>query len=148
MNLKKIAAILFVIVGIVSICLACSAYDMSTGNYEYNESYGGDAYTGIQNAAAQGANNTIKVAEAIAFASGSVLLVAGFAMIVVGINTWPAADVDIAQLMARFKAAPVEQTEEGAAPEAVAEEKIACPNCGSSQEKNAGFCGSCGTKLQ
>lgn len=147
MNLKKIAAILFVIVGILSICLAISAYDMSTGNYEYNESYGGDAYTGIQNAAAQGANNTIKVAEAITFASGSVLLVAGFAMIVVGVNTWPAAEVDLTRMSARFKTAPVEQTEE-AAPEPAAKEMICCPNCGSSQEKSAGFCGSCGTRLQ
>ncbi len=49
-KLLKIVAIVPLIFGIVCIFL-------ETGNIEYNKSYGGDAYTGIQNASAEAANN-------------------------------------------------------------------------------------------
>ena len=39
--------------------------DISSPSYELDEAYGGDAYTGIQNAAAQTANNLIPVFNAV-----------------------------------------------------------------------------------
>ena len=49
--MKRILSIAFVIIGILAIIFAFSAYDLETGYKESNEKYGGDAYTGIQNAA-------------------------------------------------------------------------------------------------
>ena len=53
----------------------------STGSWEASNSYGGDAYTGIQNAAAQTANNVKYVGEMIRFALGAQMLVLGLAMV-------------------------------------------------------------------
>lgn len=57
MNTKKISAIIFLVVAAVAIIFGFLCYEMSAGSYESSETYGGDAYTGIQNAAAQTANN-------------------------------------------------------------------------------------------
>jgi len=57
------------------------------GAWERSEAYGGDAYTGIQNAAAQTANNVQALARIARFGFGSVLTVGGAAMVVCGIPT-------------------------------------------------------------
>ena len=54
---------------------------MSTGSWESNSSYGGDAYTGIQNAAAQTANNVQDLAEILKTGMSSALIIFGIAMI-------------------------------------------------------------------
>ena len=54
---------------------------MSTGYTELSERYGGDAYTGIQNAAAQTANNIRYLAEIIQIGLGGILLIAGLLII-------------------------------------------------------------------
>lgn len=92
---KRIAAVMLILVGIVAIILGISAYDMSTGQEESDERYGGDAYTGIQRAAAQTARNVVKVAEAITFSAGSVLLIGGLAMIAGGVAILPQKEVQI-----------------------------------------------------
>lgn len=151
--MKKIVAVMFVVVGILSIILGICAYDMPTGSYEYNESYGGDAYTGIQNAAAQGANNTIMVADAVVFAAGSVLLVGGLAMIAVGANTWPD-EIDFAALAARVKSMPAAAPQQMYAPQmqaepvAAEEATVFCGQCGNKQVAGTEFCAACGNKIQ
>lgn len=65
---------------ILSIVLSIICFNMYTGNGENNHTYGGDAYTGIQNAAAQTANNVRDLAEIVSFGFGSVLLVAGISL--------------------------------------------------------------------
>ncbi len=64
-----------IISGVISIIFGFMMLGMEVGAYESNSSYGGDAYTGIQNAAAQTANNLIDVAQ-IAQSGFSYLLIA------------------------------------------------------------------------
>ncbi len=62
---------------ILGIILAC----FSTGYSESSYSYGGDAYTGIQNASAQTANNIQDLAAITKFGLSALLAVAGIALI-------------------------------------------------------------------
>lgn len=65
----------------LSAVLGLITYGLSTGSYETSLSYGGDAYTGIQNAAAQSANNMLYASEIMRFGFGSLLLVLGLFII-------------------------------------------------------------------
>ncbi len=78
---KLIASVLGMLSGLLSVILGFVTYGMSAGSYESSHSYGGDAYTGIQNAAAQGANNVLYGSEILRFGFGSLLLVLGLALI-------------------------------------------------------------------
>ncbi len=51
--------------GIASVALGILIGEMSVGSYESAKAYGGDAYTGIQNAAAQTANNVQYLCELV-----------------------------------------------------------------------------------
>ena len=79
--LRLIACILGIVSGLVSAVLGLITYCLDTGSFESSLSYGGDAYTGIQNAAAQSANNMIYASEIIRFGFGSLLLVLGLFII-------------------------------------------------------------------
>ena len=61
---------------------------MDEGYYESSYTYGGDAYTGIQNAAAQTANNTRYLAKITRFGFGSVLLVGGISLMAAGLSAF------------------------------------------------------------
>lgn len=79
--LKKLNLIGVIIGVVILVCSVCVfSFDVETNNprldsialksisspeYESDKSYGGDAYTGMQQAAAQAANNLIPVFEAI-----------------------------------------------------------------------------------
>ncbi|MBR2476759.1 MAG: hypothetical protein IKB50_01340 [Clostridia bacterium] len=63
---------------IFSVLLACN---YSLGSTASRESYGGDAYTGIQNAAAQTANNIYKNTEILATGLSMILFILGLALI-------------------------------------------------------------------
>ena len=73
-----------IVVGILAITLAIVCFSKDVGNISLGYSYGGDAYTGIQNAAAQTANNVFYLAEIVRFGFSSVLLVLGFGMVASG----------------------------------------------------------------
>ena len=143
MSLKKIAAILFVVIGIVSIIMSFEAYDLPTGGYESSSAYGGDAYTGIQNAAAQTANNVRYVTEAVGYVGGSLLMVTGLILIAVGVNTWPGSlnlqglGLPFGQANAPTQDAPVQD----------APADVFCPNCGAAQQPGTVFCANCGSKI-
>lgn len=66
--------------GILSVVLGFILMTFSDGYYESSQSYGGDAYTGIQNAAAQTANNVEDLAAIVKFGASSLLIVAGIAI--------------------------------------------------------------------
>ena len=70
-----------VIAGILSIFFGVLIFFMDTGSLENPEYYGGDAYTGIQQAAAQTADNVKALSDICRCGFASVLIVAGFAMI-------------------------------------------------------------------
>ncbi|MBQ4111143.1 MAG: hypothetical protein IJC74_09715 [Clostridia bacterium] len=82
---KKIGSIISSAVGILSglssMILGFITKGYSSGSYEIASSYGGDAYTGIQNAAAQTANNVIALTKIIKFGVSSLLIVIGIAII-------------------------------------------------------------------
>ena len=67
----------FLLIGIIAIVLAiiCSVADV--GYYENSQFYGGDAYTGIQQAGAQTANNVMDLAIIVRFGFSAVLAIAG-----------------------------------------------------------------------
>ncbi len=84
MNKKKNERGLFIIAGIISIVLAIVCLTLSTGYYESNKEYGGDAYTGIQQAAAQTANNVQDLTAAVKTGFSSLLFVIGLISIAYG----------------------------------------------------------------
>ena len=118
-----------IILGIVTIVLAVLVFDASVGYYESSISYGGDAYTGIQNAAAQTANNVKYVGEMLRLALGSLLMVLGLGIF-------------MGSLCIRTKEkapAPVPVP----APPVPADWK--CAKCSTVNEPDGKFCYACGT---
>ena len=67
--------------GAASFFAGIGVFGMSCGSYEMSRSYGGDAYTGIQNAAAQAANNIQDTNEMLQAGMGAFLCAFGIAMI-------------------------------------------------------------------
>ncbi len=86
MDLKKTAAIILIIAGALSLIFGIICFAKSVGYTEKNEQYGGDAYTGIQNAGAQTANNVYNGNSIMRFGFGCILLVGGLALIAVGLR--------------------------------------------------------------
>ena len=82
--MKKLFAVLLILIGIFSISVSFSIKDMNIGYTESDKSYGGDAYTGIQNAAAQAANNTLRLTEVVKTSFSNIFLISGAVLIVFG----------------------------------------------------------------
>lgn len=78
---KKLLKTGGLILGILAIIFAIVVFCMDTGSFEGAEFYGGDAYTGIQQAAAQSANNVKDVGAIIKVGLGSILLVHGLTFV-------------------------------------------------------------------
>lgn len=76
-NMKTIICGFGILVGVLAVILAFVCFGKDTGYTESSKTYGGDAYTGIQNASSQAANNTYYLAGIAKFAGGSILLVSG-----------------------------------------------------------------------
>lgn len=87
MNSRKFLGVMFLIIAGISLVFAISCFRLETdemrGDIEWNESYGGDAYTGIQNAAAQTANNTYYVGLNISNFAKCVTTMGGFLFTVI-----------------------------------------------------------------
>lgn len=89
--MKKLFGIALIIIGVLAIVFAfdCNRSwqsDSALGVYVYSEKYGGDAYTGMQNAAAQTANNVLKLTEALTLNMGRLFLILGLTLVCVGIK--------------------------------------------------------------
>lgn len=97
-NIKKnLFAYLCLVMAVISLIFAivCFSTDASrsSGSYESSQSYGGDAYTGIQNAAAQTANNIyamnrnlVALTECVAKIGGLFFLLVAFTFVLVGVK--------------------------------------------------------------
>ena len=94
---KKVLAIILIIAAIASIILGImtmtKAEDLYTGRWTSHETYGGDAYTGIQNAAASTANAVVGVQHsvhdmqnAMSFGFGAILIIAGLVIGTIGVS--------------------------------------------------------------
>lgn len=79
--MKKGHKVFGTIIGIISIIESVAIFGMQTGGYETSKSYGGDAYTGIQNASAQTANNISYLADIVQKGFAAILFVFGLTMI-------------------------------------------------------------------
>ena len=73
--------LVFAILGIAAIVLAIMVYNAEVGSYEGDEYYGGDAYTGIQQAAAQAANNTMYVGRMLRTGLSAILALHGLVLL-------------------------------------------------------------------
>ena len=109
-NKKNLFAYLCLAIAVLSLVFAivCFSTDPSVanGSYESSKSYGGDAYTGIQNAAAQTANNVYYMNKnlqvlttCVATTGGLFFLVVAFAFALVGV-----------QKLGLFEEAPKQET--------------------------------------
>lgn len=81
---KKILNYCKIAIGLIAIILSIVCFTMDVGYGESDKSYGGDAYTGIQNAAAQTARNVKAETEIVRFGFGSLLLVSGLYIVCIG----------------------------------------------------------------
>ena len=79
--MKKITSIAGAATGLLSVIFSFYILSMDAGSTENSFSYGGDAYTGIQNAAAQTANNVHYLNDILQFGFFAVLFVAGLALL-------------------------------------------------------------------
>ena len=87
---KKIGAIGIVLTGIMAIVfgIICWCYWDSYsyyGDYVSYETYGGDAYTGIQNAAADTANNINDLISVIGYATSTLINYMGYLIFTIGV---------------------------------------------------------------
>ena len=84
---QKLRSTVLTIIGIIAIGLSIKCYTIDELDYEPRSSYGGDAYTGIQNAAARTSKNVKELAATVQFGFGSVLLVMGLTLVGFGLTT-------------------------------------------------------------
>lgn len=66
-----------IVSGLLSVIFGIIMFLKSTGGYEWSSQYGGDAYTGIQNASAQTANNVQALSEIAKLGFGFLLIAVG-----------------------------------------------------------------------
>lgn len=78
---KKMLWVIGIIDGAASVVLGIITMCRTSGFYPDTKSYGGDAYTGIQNAAAYTAKNVNYLSDIVKFGLGAFLIVFGVALI-------------------------------------------------------------------
>ena len=71
--MRYIKSLIFVVAALCSFYFSHKCFDERAGSYVSEKTYGGDAYTGIQNAAAIAAKNAADVAEIVQKGFGSIV---------------------------------------------------------------------------
>ena len=74
----------FIAIALVSLIFAIVCFTMESGYETWDEKYGGDAYTGIQNAAADTACNVVDTNNIIKTIGGFAFIIVGFAFGTIG----------------------------------------------------------------
>lgn len=87
--LKSIRSIAFIILGIVALTFSNEINDQRLGDYISTSIYGGDAYTGIQNAAADTGNNVYKQSQIVQQGFSYTFILVGWSLLIIGITTIP-----------------------------------------------------------
>ena len=139
--MKRYASILMIVIGICSVILSFVCFGKETGDTERNISYGGDAYTGIQNAAAQTANNVKYTNEILKFGFGSVLLTAGIVIVSCGIYCLSDTHEGNEQKLTPFPLTPFPESQESELQKNADSWKC---YCGETVPKNQEECPACG----
>ena len=83
--MKYIKNLAFLIAALFSFYSSYECFDESNGRYATEKTYGGDAYTGIQNAAATAAQNAADAAVLIQDGFGYLFIVSGIALLGIAI---------------------------------------------------------------
>lgn len=86
--MKTIRGVLLCIVGVISIGLSIASYSIETSYFETYEIYGGDAFTGIQHAAATTSRNVADLKDCVKFGFGSLLLITGLSLLAFGATSF------------------------------------------------------------
>lgn len=105
---NKFRSTVLIIIGIVAIGLSIKCFSFEALDYESTSTYGGDAYTGIQNAAAMTSKNVKDLAEIVQFGFGAILLVMGLGFIGNGLTT----PMGIRKVEVVNQSTPIEETPE------------------------------------
>lgn len=84
---QKYRSIVLIVVGIIALGLSIKCFSIDDLHYATESIYGGDAFTGIQNAAAATSKNVKELAGIVQFGFGSILLVMGLGLIGFGLTT-------------------------------------------------------------
>lgn len=82
----KVKTIFCVLVGLLSIALSVFCFNLEVGDKVSMQYFGGDAYTGMQQASAHAANNILLLAKIVKTGFGSLLLTLGLGMIALGLT--------------------------------------------------------------
>lgn len=84
---KRIRTFLLCGVGVISIILSIKCFSFDRLDSEPKSMYGGDAFTGIQNAAATTSKNVSELASIVQFGFGSLLLINGLTLLAFGLTS-------------------------------------------------------------
>lgn len=82
----KLKSILWYVIGLISIILGIYCFSMEVGDKVTMQYFGGDAYTGMQQASAHAANNVMALAKVVKMGFGSLLFSVGLGMLALGIT--------------------------------------------------------------
>lgn len=84
--LKLIRSIAFIVIAIIAFTFANKIDDMGNGDYVSSSRYGGDAYTGIQNAAAETGCNVYKGTQIVQKGFKYTFILAGLGFLAIGLT--------------------------------------------------------------
>ncbi len=84
----KTKTFFWILTGLLSIALSIWCFNLEVGDKVTMQYFGGDAYTGMQQASAHTANNVMLLAKVARTGFGSLLLTLGFGMIALGISIY------------------------------------------------------------
>lgn len=84
--LKLIRSIAFIAIAIVAFTFANKIDDMGNGDYVSSSRYGGDAYTGIQNAAAETGCNVYKGSQIVQKGFKYTFILVGLGFMAIGLT--------------------------------------------------------------
>lgn len=139
---KKIFGIGLLVIAVVCLVFSILCFNMefdSSGSYESYKSYGGDAYTGIQNAAAQTANNVKNLSYELAEIGNSVTSCIGYGFIV---TTLFFVAVGLYFLLGEFSFFKAKAPKSKTIPQI-----RTCSQCGAELTEETMFCTKCGAAV-
>lgn len=94
---KIVFSTLVVVMGVFSIIFASVMFKSYSYSYVWHKSYGGDAYTGIQNAAADAANNVVYLGKLCQRGFGYLFIITGVLLIIAGLSCVTNSIINIAE---------------------------------------------------
>lgn len=139
MKSRKFLAFAFFAIAVLALIFSILCSNLRVGSWEWDKEYGGDAYTGIQNAAAQAANNTIYLNENFCKICGYFLIITSATF----------ASLGVYHLIKAYEEKPVarsvqkpQDTYKPITP--VKNEDTTCPKCNAKMSAGRSTCWECG----